>query len=157
ESRKADMESLRQQTQRTESGLLAKSASALVDDQSGGDASTAVLLALEALPDKAAGNDRPRVPEAQFQLDRAFLANQEQALLAHQAGVGGAAFSADGSRVVTASLDGTARVWEAATGKELARLVHNDRVWTAAFSVDGARIVTASDDKTARVWEAATG
>ena len=69
-----------------------------------------------------------------------------------------AAFSPDGARVVTASDDKTARVWDAATGKAIAVLSgHDDQVWSAAFSPDGARVVTASDDKTARVWDAATG
>ena len=69
-----------------------------------------------------------------------------------------AAFSPDGSRIVTASWDKTARVWDAASGKELVALRgHEDPVWSAAFSPDGSRIVTASADKTARVWEAASG
>jgi WD40 repeat protein len=68
------------------------------------------------------------------------------------------AFSPDGSRVVTASADHTARVWDAATGKPLASaLVHQGWVSSAAFSPDGSRVVTASDDQTARVWDAATG
>ena len=69
-----------------------------------------------------------------------------------------AAFSPDGSRVVTASLDHTARVWNAETGAEVATLSgHGDWVWTAAFSPDGSRVVTASEDRTARVWDAKTG
>ena len=67
-----------------------------------------------------------------------------------------AAFSPDGSRIVTASSDKTARIWDAATDKEIAVLRHDDRVNSAAFSADGSRIVTASDDKTARIWDAAT-
>ncbi len=39
--------------------------------------------------------------------------------LAHQGGVNSAAFSPDGTRVVTASADQTARVWDATTGKPL--------------------------------------
>ncbi len=68
-----------------------------------------------------------------------------------------AAFSPDGARVVTASND--ARVWDAATGKEIAMLRGHVQpvVLSAAFSPDGARVVTASDDRTARVWDAATG
>ena len=69
-----------------------------------------------------------------------------------------AAYSPDGSRIVTASEDKTARVWDAASGKEsLALRGHEDRVWSVAYSPDGSRIVTASWDKTARVWDAASG
>jgi WD40 repeat protein len=59
---------------------------------------------------------------------------------------------------VTASWDGTARVWDAATGASLAELKgHTNWVRSAAFSPDGRRIVTASWDGTARVWDASTG
>ena len=71
---------------------------------------------------------------------------------------GSAAFSEDGKRVVTASNDRTARLWDAATGKEVAVLRgHDAAVKAAAFSPDGERVVTASDDKTARLWDVATG
>ena len=58
------------------------------------------------------------------------------------------------TRVVTASLDKTARVWDAATGKPLTSpLEHQDKVVSAAFSPDGTRVVTASLDNTARMWD----
>ena len=76
----------------------------------------------------------------------------------HTASVVHAAFSPDGRRIVTASGDHTARVWNAANGQLLAQLEgHTDTVRHAAFSPDGQRIVTASLDKTARVWNAANG
>jgi hypothetical protein len=72
--------------------------------------------------------------------------------------VGSAQFSPDGQRVVTASWDHTARVWDAATGKALSEpMKHDDGVVSAQFSPDGQRVVTASWDHTARVWDAATG
>src|ERR1039458_6367169 len=69
-----------------------------------------------------------------------------------------AAFSPDGRRIVTASEDHTARVWNAANGQLLANLEgHTGLVWQAAFSPDGQRVVTASFDNTARVWNAVSG
>jgi WD40 repeat protein len=44
----------------------------------------------------------------------------------HDAEVSSAQFSADGQRVVTASSDGTARVWDAATGKALSEPMKHD-------------------------------
>ena len=68
-----------------------------------------------------------------------------------------AAFSPDGRRIVTASGDQTARIWDAATAKPIAVLSgHGDMVLSAAFSPDGRRIVTASEDQTARIWDADT-
>jgi hypothetical protein len=78
-------------------------------------------------------------------------------LRGHTAEEYSAAFSRDGSRIVTASLDQSARIWDAATGKEIAVLRgHDAAVRSAAFSPDGSRIVTASEDRTARIWDAAT-
>src|SRR5215470_8397272 len=79
-------------------------------------------------------------------------------LAGHEHAVSSAAFSRDGSRVVTASIDKTARIWDAATGKEIAVLRgHEQAVESAAFSPDGTHVVTASGDNTARIWDAVTG
>jgi WD40 repeat protein/serine/threonine protein kinase len=68
------------------------------------------------------------------------------------------AFSPDGRRIVTASRDHTARVWEVRTGEAVTPpLRHGHLVWKAAFSPDGRRVVTASHDRTARVWDASSG
>jgi tetratricopeptide (TPR) repeat protein len=76
----------------------------------------------------------------------------------HENGVINAAFSADGRRVVTASWDKTARVWNAVSGQAITPpLKHEDIVLHAAFSADGRYVVTASRDGTARVWDAVSG
>jgi dipeptidyl aminopeptidase/acylaminoacyl peptidase len=73
-------------------------------------------------------------------------------------GVRSAQFSPDGQRVVTASLDKTAGLWDAASGKPIGEpMKHEESVNSAQFSPDGQRVVTASDDNTARVWDAASG
>jgi WD40 repeat protein len=65
-------------------------------------------------------------------------------------------FSPDGQRLVTASDDRAARLWNAATGNLEAVLSgHQGTVWSARFSADGSRIVTAGDDGTVRLWDAA--
>ncbi len=79
-------------------------------------------------------------------------------LSGHSHAVMHAAFSADGRRLATASLDKTAKVWDVATGEELLTLSgHDDRVIGVAFSPDGKLLATASWDNTAKVWDAATG
>jgi hypothetical protein len=69
-----------------------------------GDAGTAVLLALEALPDAAAGVVRPYVPEAELQLDGTWRDLRERLVLGHGDWASSAAFSPDGKRIVTASV-----------------------------------------------------
>jgi len=66
-------------------------------------------------------------------------------------------FSPDGGRILTASQDKTARIWDAKTGALLVTLTgHNRAVASAQFSADGKRVGTALHDKTARVWDAQT-
>ncbi|MBZ0173158.1 MAG: hypothetical protein K8E66_12310, partial [Phycisphaerales bacterium] len=62
-------------------------------------------------------------------------------------------FSPDGKRIVTSSLDGTARVWDATSGQELVSLEgYTGEMSSAAFSPDGSRIVTAGRGSNA-VWD----
>jgi WD40 repeat protein len=62
-------------------------------------------------------------------------------------------FTSDGRRILTWSDDHTARLWDAATGRQIGpALQHRDTVNGAQFNRDESRILTWSDDKTARVW-----
>ena len=79
-------------------------------------------------------------------------------ILKHGDAVTFAAFSADGTRVVTASEDSSARVWDAQSGKALGEpMWHEETVNSVAFSADGTRVVTATDDGAARMWDAQSG
>jgi WD40 repeat protein len=76
----------------------------------------------------------------------------------HTHEVTAAAFSRDNRSCATASLDGTARIWNAEDGTEQFVLRgHEGPVHAVAFSNDGRWIVTAGDDRTARIWDTATG
>ena len=79
------------------------------------------------------------------------------ARLDHGGAVWAVAFSPDGAWVATGSSDGSARVFDAATGVARARLDHGRAVWAVAFSPDGAWVATGSSDGSARVFDAATG
>ena len=79
-------------------------------------------------------------------------------LRGHIGPVTAVAFSSDGKRVVTGSLDKTAKIWDVATGKAVATLKgHTGGINTVAFSPDNKRVVTASADNSAKLWDTTTG
>jgi dynein assembly factor with WDR repeat domains 1 len=59
---------------------------------------------------------------------------------------------------VTASADGTSRVYNTMTGACQAILIgHEGEISKVTFNPQGTKILTASSDKSARLWEVETG
>jgi WD40 repeat protein len=75
---------------------------------------------------------------------------------AHKAVILNFAFSPDGMRMTTSSLDGTARVWSLSpdgVDPLMTLSGHDNIVYDVAFSPDGTRVATSSPDGTVRVWD----
>jgi WD40 repeat protein/transcriptional regulator with XRE-family HTH domain len=116
------------------------------------DPERSILLALAAVSEED-------TTEAEGVLHQAILNSRVRlALVGHEAGLTNVAVSPDGKQIATSSLDGTAKIWDAATGKELITLHgHKDEVWGLAFSPNGTRLITSSVDHTAIVWDRVSG
>jgi WD40 repeat protein/serine/threonine protein kinase len=72
--------------------------------------------------------------------------------------VGSVAFSPDGKFALSGGVNGTVKLWEVATGRELRNFVgHQGDVVSVAFSPDGNFALTGGRDGTVALWEVATG
>ncbi len=123
------------------------------------DPERSILLALLAV-NKTYLIDHTVLPEAEEALHQAVQASRiELTLHGHTDIVWSAVFSPDGTRIATASADGSAKIWDATTGKKLRSVKGSTygSVWYAAFSPNGKLLATAGEDKIAYIWNATTG
>lgn len=128
-----------------------------------GEVERAQLFALEGLRDTGKSSSfaarwRPLVPEAQFAFDATDQRGQWQghALTGHTVNVTSAQFSPDEKNVLTASRDGTARIWDVRTGLPLRLLDHPEELYSASYSPDGRHVLTYGSDVIIRLWEVET-
>jgi WD40 repeat protein len=86
--------------------------------------------------------------------DTRTLAPVGAPLRGHTGEVGDLDFAHDGMRLLSASTDRTAIVWDARNGTELRRLAaQNDQSWGAAFGAHDEFVYTTSFDKTLMSWD----
>lgn len=128
---------------------LASQAQIALDNGEGGD-----LPALLSLSSLKYGYS----PEADASLLNALKRGfTRQIYRGHTALTGTVDFSPDGKKMVTTSNDGTARLWDVETGKELSRFAPSVRILdTAIFAPDGRHIVVGGPGNVLRLWDTAT-
>lgn len=73
----------------------------------------------------------------------------------HTYPVAAVCWSPEGTRIASASRDGTAQLWDLRSGRSTLSLRHADEVHAAAFSRDGRKLLTASIDGKMKIWNAA--
>jgi WD40 repeat protein/DNA-binding SARP family transcriptional activator len=118
------------------------------------DPELSILLALEAV-DATYQVDGTVVREAEETLHRAV---QRMRLVRTHPQGGGLAVSTDGARFGTTGQDGTAAVWDTATGERLLTLGgHEGWVFNIAFSSDDLHLATTDESGAVRLWDAASG
>jgi WD40 repeat protein len=86
-------------------------------------------------------------------------ASKEQlSKIGREARVASTTFSPDGSRLMTVSFAGVARVWNVLPLQMLLEIqAEGERVESAEFGPDGTKIITVQSDKTVKVWDSSTG
>lgn len=78
----------------------------------------------------------------------------QRTLNGHNGEVTGVDWSLDGSRLLTAGNDGTARIWDASTGQEIRALGMSSAVARALWSPDGRWVAAGDSNGQVRVWSA---
>ena len=98
------------------------------------------------------------LPKTADFLHKTQVAKETFAPEGHSCDVTAVAVTADGQRCVSASGDGTLRIWDMGNGSCLRTLVgHTAGVTAVSVTADGRQCVSASFDNTLRIWDMRSG
>lgn len=133
---------------RAEGVLLARASSEVVQS----NPALALRLALES------AEHAPSYSANSAILAALPLHHEARTLYGHRGPIVAAALNSKGNRLVTASYDSTAIIWDLVAGNPIVSLVgHSERLLDVKFAADDSQIATASADHTAALWDAETG
>jgi WD40 repeat protein len=111
----------------------------------------AVPLALEAL------EEYPYTWQAERALGEALLNHRLEMVLSHDDVINTLEVSQDGARLLSGSLDGTARVWDTVSGEEVLRITTGGDVY-ASWSPDEETVMVVNEDgEQIKIFETGTG
>lgn len=105
------------------------------------------------------GSGRPMLVRVkQIWVPQEISAEPSIVLDAHYGTVTTARFSKDGTKILTASADRTAKIYDAYNGSVVQTFEgHGNIVSSASYSPDEKRVLTTGYDNTVRIWDAETG
>ena len=93
-----------------------------------------------------------------MQLYQSLATTRSTTLAGHTDSIKSVAISPDGSKVITGSLDNTAKIWNISDGSLVTTLSgHEGGITSVAISSDGSKVFTGSWDKTAKIWNMSDG
>ena len=139
-----------------QSRFVAEKAKTLMDTNS----YLSSLLAIDILPEEFQNPKRPYTPEAEFVL-RQSMTSSMAILGSHDASIKTVDISSDGHFVLSASADGTIKIWNIHTGNCKQTLQHNTLqdvyVRCAKFSKDDKYVVSALSNNSIMIWDVNSG
>jgi WD40 repeat protein len=104
----------------------------------------------------AAGTD-DNIGEAMLWIWRTTNPEQPQQLSAHIGQILRLVFAPDSATIMTGSIEGLAKLWDAQSGKMLRELSHGAPVMDGLFTPDGSRLITSTLTGRIFVWDSKTG
>ncbi|KAL7919892.1 WD40-repeat-containing domain protein [Trichoderma austrokoningii] len=117
--------------------------------------------ALVFSPSKCLTRIRLRREEPEWLITKPIMEENWSACLqtfeGHSRSVCSVAWSPNGQRIASASVDNTIKIWRLGTGQCETLVGHDESVWSVTWSPDGQRVASASSDKTLKIWNLAMG